>query len=70
VNAERKYELSTNHKKRLVGVQRSPLVVSEVRVTLSGEEFDTLVHVVDSLTTEVILGRVFLKQQVLGSGGR
>ena len=62
VNAERKYKLSTNYQKRLVGVQGSPLETAEVRITLSEEEFDTLVYVVDSLTTEVILGRDFLKK--------
>ena len=65
VNAERKYKLSTNYQKRLVGVQGSPLDIcgtTEVRITLSEEEFDTLVYVVDSLTTEVILGRDFLKK--------
>ena len=65
VNAERKYKLSTNYQKRLVGVQGSPLEIcgtAEVRIMLSEEEFDTLVYVVDSLTTEVILGRDFLKK--------
>ena len=51
--------------KRLVGVQGSPLQIlgsSQVKISLSREEFESSVLVVDCLTTEVILGRDFLSR--------
>ena len=57
---------SPEQKTRLVGVQGSPLQLcgaAEVCLELGGETFPTKVIVANSLTTDVILGRDFLKAQ-------
>lgn len=53
-------------KRKLVGIQGTPLQLhgeSNLELTLGGHVFPTEVTVADSLTTDLILGRHFLKAQ-------
>jgi len=58
-------QLETGITQKLVGVQGSPLELcgtTQVEMTLSGESFNMVLLVADSITTDVILGRDFLSK--------
>ena len=64
VNQQNKYPLTEVTNKKLVGVEGSPLNVlgaAHFNVVLEQQQFDVHFLVADSLTTEAILGKDFLR---------